>query len=473
MSTSTNQRFQRWDEVSEFLTTTSSFFYTGTKKVSHRDKLIIQDALLLWYLCTEDTLSSGENPHPWDKNAWLNAITQCPVKDLVVTLKDGAMMLITSDIPSYDSFKRSLKVTIPTIGDIISPMKGLIDRWLMETDVSALTSLYSWFLFLSHLHLQDADDLKQEALEKYLLTESSLKLDGFSVEEKNLIGRWFPRTLENAEFFCVNHVPGHGPGSTADCGRTMIDKYLGYRVDARLTMLRSRVGGFPLSPRISSGLARCSKTIFVPKSVSSLRTISMEPASLMWHQKGVRNALLLFISNKSKYLGRRLHFDDQSFNRDLAWEGSIDGSYATIDLSSASDTVSWPLVKEWFGHTCLYPWLLWTRSNLSRLPNGEVITLRKFAPMGSDLSFPIESIIFSAVTECAIMECGADPSRSRFVVYGDDIVVESEYAEQVMYGLLTVASLSMMTNHSQVHNHEDSLENHVVGTTSTASIWHQ
>jgi len=153
----------------------------------------------------------------------------------------------------------------------------------------------------------------------------------------------------------------------------------------------------------------------------------------MWHQQGVYSAFTQDLLMRPGFaLRKRFRPEYQSPNRERAWEGSIDGGFATIDLSSASDSVSWSLVRSWFGNTCLYPWLLTTRSSGAVLPGGDVVALKKFAPMGSALNFPIECIVFAAITECAIRECGGDPVASRYQIYGDDIVVESEYAHAVM-----------------------------------------
>jgi hypothetical protein len=69
------------------------------------------------------------------------------------------------------------------------------------------------------------------------------------------------------------------------------------------------------------------------------------------------------------------------------------------------------------------------------LPNGEAVALRKFAPMGSALCFPVECIIFSAIVEWAIGQAHGSPNHSNYCVYGDDIVVETEYAPYVIEAL--------------------------------------
>lgn len=434
MSHTSNQVVSTWKVVEEFLTRRKPEYYTGTIALDSVSRTIVRDAYMLWYLSTWDTLvSSGTPLSDSDTKRWLIAICSVPVREMVDLLKEASHLLVTSDLPTYDAFKQHLRKSYPTCGAILAPLRREFHRWFHENETDALYLCYSWLLFISRLNLPGLTALEEEALSSYLRIEENIQEDGFTSCESSILQSWFPRSLEDMAFLTENHAPQHGPGSTADAGRVLQQKYECLDVDSRITMLNRRVyGDLPPYPRVSlKKLSRISSTIFVPKSLGSYRTISMEPSSLMWHQKGVRNALMKLLRRRKHYILRRFQPEHQQPNRDLAWEGSLSGEFSTIDLSSASDTVSWFLVKKWFGNTSLYPWLLWTRSTHTRLPNGQEIKLRKFAPMGSDLCFPVETIIFAAITECAIIECGGDPMTSRYRVYGDDIIVEEEYATAV------------------------------------------
>lgn len=434
MSHTSNQVVTTWKVAEEFLTRRKPEYYTDTIALDSTSQLIVRDAYMLWYLSTWDTLVSTGTPlSDSDTKRWLIAICSIPVREMVELLKEASHLLVTSEVPTYDAFKQHLRNSYPTCGAILAPLRREFHRWFQANDTNALYLCYSWCLFISRLNLSGLTSLEEEALNNYLRIEENIQEDGFTSCESSILQKWFPRSLKDMAFLTENHRPQHGPGSTSDAGRVLQKKYEYLGADTRITMLNRRVyGDLPPYPRMSSKkLTRISTTIFVPKSLGSYRTISMEPASLMWHQKGVRNALMSLLRQRRHYILRRFQPEHQQPNRDLAWEGSIDGSFSTIDLSSASDTVSWFLVKEWFGNTSLYPWLLWTRSTHTKLPNGQEIKLRKFAPMGSDLCFPLETIIFAAITECAIIECGGDPMTSRYRVYGDDIIVEKEYATAV------------------------------------------
>jgi hypothetical protein len=170
------------------------------------------------------------------------------------------------------------------------------------------------------------------------------------------------------------------------------------------------------------------KVVLVPKDSRGPRLISMEPKEYQWIQQGVRCVLEKAI-NDSSLTGGQVNFKDQTINRRLALEGSKDGYWATLDMKDASDRVSVSLVRRlfpdyWF--ECLFA----CRSSSTRLPSKQVVPLRKFAPMGSSLCFPVESLVFWCLAVAAIMHkhptLAASQAAKRVFVYGDDLIVPVE-----------------------------------------------
>jgi len=163
---------------------------------------------------------------------------------------------------------------------------------------------------------------------------------------------------------------------------------------------------------------------FVPKSAKTDRPIVVEP----W----LNSILQLGIGD---YIARRLRrfgvdIRDQTRNQNLARLGSITGALATLDLSSASDSVSTGLVEhllspEWFELLC-------TARSGTVLYQGQVRRLEKISSMGNGFTFPLETLIFWAVTTAI---CGDVPEVS---VYGDDIICPSAQAEEVMRTLFVL-----------------------------------
>ena len=218
------------------------------------------------------------------------------------------------------------------------------------------------------------------------------------------------------------------------------------------------------SPKEVESNDQVAKLIFVPKDIGSSRSICMEPIAYQCAQQGVRlwyeKALL------SGPLGKTIPLHDQTVSQDAACYGSLTSLVDTIDLSSASDSVAWSLVKEAFPSNVLKH-LVATRTTTVELPDGTTCKPKKFAPMGSALCFPVQSTIYASVVVLAgiawrygipIHEVElrreddiqslfdttfADTLGSRsdhrlqpFYIYGDDIICDSRITSNVVRALL-------------------------------------
>jgi hypothetical protein len=162
-----------------------------------------------------------------------------------------------------------------------------------------------------------------------------------------------------------------------------------------------------------------SKLSFVPKNAKSFRSICTEPGLNVLVQLGLGRVM----DRRLAAFGIDIH--DQTVNQRRALEGSLTGALATLDLSSASDTISTELVYELLplDWACL---LDRVRSKKVLLPDGKVIRQEKFSSMGNGFTFPLETLIFwSLAASC----CESDAEATAF---GDDLIVPT-YA----YDLLT------------------------------------
>jgi len=99
---------------------------------------------------------------------------------------------------------------------------------------------------------------------------------------------------------------------------------------------------------------------------------------------------------------------------------------ATIDLSSASDTISkelvWLLLPESWAQA-----LDIARTGDVTLPDGNSIELAKFSSMGNGFTFELESLIFYALAR-AVCELDGEDTRN-LSVFGDDIIVPTGATE--------------------------------------------
>jgi len=256
-------------------------------------------------------------------------------------------------------------------------------------------------------------------------------------EARILLSRLF------AYFDPQNIIPRHGPGAVAT-KQQLWEKYQWTNVSGRITSV------YPLDAYFYASLGHVcdryqelsaltdkslpAKVILVPKDSRGPRLISCEPVDYQWIQQGLGRAIVELVEKNplSRY---NIFFTDQGPNRRGAMLGSLaepvlptTGRYSTLDLNEASDRVSLSLVRLLFPpHICVY--LEACRSLSTELPDGRVIMLEKFAPMGSSLCFPILALTIWAILTAAAPN--VDTQRS-ILVYGDDVIVPTAYAENAM-----------------------------------------
>lgn len=162
----------------------------------------------------------------------------------------------------------------------------------------------------------------------------------------------------------------------------------------------------------------------VPKNTTIDRCAAKEPDLNMFAQKGIGN----LIRKRLKWHG--IDLNDQSINAKLAQIGSRDGSLMTIDLSSASDSVSTRLVFE----TLPVDWFLLMndiRSPYTEI-DGELHENHMFSSMGNGFTFELESMLFWAIVRSVTYFTG---TRGAVSVYGDDIIAPSSVYEPLVQAL--------------------------------------
>jgi len=156
----------------------------------------------------------------------------------------------------------------------------------------------------------------------------------------------------------------------------------------------------------------------VPKNDKTDRVICTEPLLNMFYQKGLESYLRRLLS---KYQNIDLATQAEH-NKALALIGSIDGSLSTIDLKSASDTISLSFCK-YFLPDLLFKLLDHCRSPFTRLPSGEWVELSMISSMGNATTFPLQTLIFSYLAKAAIRIMGNHGNDQRYGVFGDDIII--------------------------------------------------
>jgi len=244
--------------------------------------------------------------------------------------------------------------------------------------------------------------------------------------------------------------PCHGPGVVATKQR-LWEKFQWTNVSSRITAL------YPFDEYFCSSIGHVcdsydrfdtvtdtdhsARVILVPKDSRGPRLISCEPVDFQWIQQGLRKAIYRLV--ESHWITRfNVFFTDQGPNQRGALLGSSSGRYATLDLKEASDRVDLDLVRLLFPLS-LTAYLECSRSTSTVLPSGEKFPLRKFAPMGSALCFPI-----MALTIWALLTAGAPDADTRecILVYGDDVIVPTAFAGSA---ITILESFGLKVNHDK------------------------
>lgn len=247
-------------------------------------------------------------------------------------------------------------------------------------------------------------------------------------------------SMSIAKAFNIGMVgPGASIGATAD---NLIDKLFNstltctdpilhkYYLEAIANMkpwrkaevIRQRIHG---NYRIVKG----NKLFFVPKETVIARTAATEPTLNMFGQKGYGN----LIENKLKEFHDIDLSIQQNINKWMARSGSLNGELATIDLSSASDTIGVRFLETLLPARMLKDLML-LRSP-STMVRGKEVELKMISTMGNGFTFPLETWIFANLVLATFIETGEPVfdiyGKRRYSVFGDDIIVPSGIYEIV------------------------------------------
>lgn len=255
---------------------------------------------------------------------------------------------------------------------------------------------------------------------------------------KTLIGSIFRR------FDPMDIKPRHGPGAVATGEKfeekwTFVRKYEDiHKVYPYYTYFIGGVNQLLDQLKWYKGLtpmkSGCAKVVLVPKDARGPRLISMEPLEYQFIQQGLRLGMQEHLEKKSHLTRGRVNFEKQDINGRLALESSVDRKYATLDMKEASDRVSLYLVEQLYSGRLL-DCLKAVRTSATELPDGTIVELKKFAPMGSAVCFPVESTVFFALAVSAIVKEYGISQRAALkavYVYGDDIIVDRRYVNALV-----------------------------------------
>ena len=335
-----------------------------------------------------------------------------------------------------------------------------------DRQVECVAAIRQLTLMFGKVEQQCSEARNKAAIEKYVETDRQIEEDCDRITSrpdffnrdilplKKVFLTVFGDVLTRLDELIYNHElrPAHGPGATAD-------RLVGNQKFRQSEWTERMEDLFPYGeyalPNWRHAYAledvnwrspsdeRPVKVVFVPKTASTPRVIAIEPTCMQYMQQAVSRELVSLLEADPRancFVG----FREQWPNQAMAQIGSEDGSLATLDLSEASDRVpnwlveelleNWPHVNEAFQVV---------RSQRADVPTVGVIPLQKYASMGSALTFPVEAMVFSTIVLAGLVGRNSSAPnwksikefRKKVRVYGDDIIVPTDYAVTAMRSL--------------------------------------
>lgn len=239
----------------------------------------------------------------------------------------------------------------------------------------------------------------------------------------------------------VYSVDAHGPGASRllphnDFYTKMFGGPLsttsGYLWTLRVNALPSSAISAELCRQMNFGRytkVKGSSLSFVAKQNNTSRVICTEPVLNMTAQISIGRHLEKLLS---RLFGINLS-RQPDVNRELARRGSIDGSVSTIDLSSASDTISLGLIEYLFPEAFVRA-LKATRSPYTRLPDGRSVRLQMVSSMGNGFTFPLETLVFACIVHAVYSKLKIS-APDGVNVFGDDIICDTSAYDLVVHTL--------------------------------------
>lgn len=214
------------------------------------------------------------------------------------------------------------------------------------------------------------------------------------------------------------------------------------------TTYRDSIDGLPilreaeLNRREAFGypnIVNSSRCNFVPKTTQVSRMVCVEPSLNMFYQLGLGTLLEGRLRDQ---FGIDLSTQPDN-NRRLAQIGSKTGQFSTIDLSSASDSISMNLCRLALP-TWLFDLLSLLRVNYTDI-DGFPVELNMLSTMGNGFTFPFQTMLFSCVIRAAYRINNIPFKRDgvlNWACFGDDLIVQTESFRSVSR-LLSILGFTM------------------------------
>lgn len=288
-------------------------------------------------------------------------------------------------------------------------------------DRDTIQFILSWLLFLSKIPL-GRPDLSETAetawIDRQVNPRPILASSDTLAALRRLVG-WLVEIEPTG-------IGNHGPGSTSNGAKTVPTKNSDYRPTYQsIQLTRFHVDDVDYE----LGKQRPCVYVDVHKDIGSRRPITKEPVETQFAQQALKFDLYRSIDDDPDMpAGKFIRFSDQTPSQECAIRGSLEFPIgikpSTIDLSSASDYLSVDLVTELFSGNLLH--LLMSGRTPNCLVGNKTIELSMYGGMGSALTFPVQTIIFTA---CAVLATVMEDSYLTTGVSFDPDFTLSDYLD--------------------------------------------
>ncbi|DAD50373.1 TPA_asm: RNA-directed RNA polymerase [ssRNA phage Gerhypos.2_30] len=428
-----------------------------------------------------------------DLGMWCRTSTSHDLKTIMARVEHEGWSFLTITLPAFGKdFERSLDQGFvgPTqfygfrrSGGLPLFLGGFLDcvfdrrsgELLSVPSIACIQAIRQLTLMFAKISLECSPAREKAAMRRYVeceqeVAESSDNLPPEMVDRYCRVGTLLWGDVlsgVDSDVYNGNIVARHGPGATADKLRGNA-KWSQSEWTWRLEQV------FPHGEHLASswryfqdlqhvrflepGTERPTRVVPVPKTLKTPRIIAIEPTCMQFMQQGLLASLQRWIGTDNSAL-QLVGWTSQVPNQHLACQGSSNGTLASLDLKEASDRVSNQHVRLLLrNHSSLAGAVDSTRSRKADVPGHGVISLAKFASMGSALCFPFEAMVFATIIFSAIEEDLARPITRKDIksylgkvrVYGDDIIVPVEHVHSVIrylegFGLLVNRDKSFWT----------------------------
>lgn len=325
---------------------------------------------------------------------------------------------------------------------------------LSGPNISSIFFLRQLLLINSKLVKEPSAAEEEKAVEGFRERQRALKSLRLPLDHPvlNIAQAILGKALRNLDLRSI--IPGHGPGAVHEgCDRDEKWDFTYWPSQANKVYPFSEYGVQSLdhlkecSNRVVFLDKVATRIVLVPKDFRGPRLISVEMAAMQYLQQGQCRSMMEYIDSH-RLLRLSIRLRDQTCNQvaaSTAWQNDR----ATLDLSDASDTVSLPLV--WFllkRNRTLRKYLCRTRSSYANTSSGGQVRLCAFAPMGSATCFPVETLVFWAISMASVYlhRFGRTEVRTKDLfelatevqVFGDDIVVPNNCLDTLCSTLISV-----------------------------------